>query len=183
MQFQPQITFRGLDASPAITALIEEKVAKLEQFHHNMTSCRVEVKLPHRKGHKGNHYEVTLEIEVPGGSVIVNKNPGDMHAHEDLHVTLRDSFDAARRQLDEHMRKIGGVDVKSHPERHYGTVVRLFAEEGYGFARMAGGREVYFQKDSVTGSDWGAIAIDSELVFSLMDGESGLFGVNVSLRG
>ncbi|MHC0053048.1 HPF/RaiA family ribosome-associated protein [Actibacterium sp. D379-3] len=183
MQTEPQVTFRGLDASPALTALIREKVEKLEQFHHRITSCRVTIELPHRHGHKGHLYEVAVEMEVPGGTVIVNRKPGNIHGHEDVKVAIHDSFDAARRQLEDHVRKTGGQHVKAHPEKLHGPVVRLWPDEGYGFIQVEGRGEVYFQRDSVVGTDWDRLDLETDLEFSLMDGEKGPFAVNVSLRG
>ncbi len=183
MQTDPQIVFRGLDASPALTGLVHDKIAVLERSYDRITSCRVTIEKTDRRGRKGHHFKVAVELEVPGGAIIVNRKPGDTGAHEDVRVALRDSFNAARRQLDDHVRKIGGVHVKSHPERQHGTVVRLFPDEGYGFVRTPAGGEVYFQRDSVIGDDWDRLDLGSDLEFSLMDGEKGPFAVNVSLRG
>jgi cold shock CspA family protein/ribosome-associated translation inhibitor RaiA len=183
METAPQITYRGLDASPAIDAIIREKLERLERFHERITSCRVTVEKTTAKGRKGHIFHVAVEMEVPGGVVIVNRKPGDQKAHVELNVAVRDAFDAARRQLEDHVRKLDGVHVKSHPEKRYGTVVRLFPDEGYGFIRMAGGAEVYFQRDSVVREDWEKLDLQSEVEFSLMDGEKGAFAVNVSVRG
>ena len=182
METEPQIICHGMDASPAMTAEIHSKIAKLEQVFPRITSCRVIVERRTSRGHKGHLYQVAVEAEVPGGMVVVNKKPGDLGAHEDLRVAIRDSFNAARRQLDDHGRKADGVHVKSHPEKHHGRVVRLFPDEGYGFIESSGGLEVYFQRDSVIGSDWDRLDLETDLEFSLMDGDKGPFAVNVSLR-
>ena len=181
METAPQITFHGLDRSPALAANIEEKISKLEQTFDRITSCRVTVELRTARGHKGKLYQVAVELEVPGGVVIVNRKPGDLNAHEDPLVAIRDSFDAAQRQLREHVRKMGGREVKSHPEKHGGTVVRVFADEGYAFARMPDGREVYFDRASVTGDGWDRLDLDSHVGFSLMEGDKGLYAVHVTL--
>lgn len=100
------ITYQGLEASPAIDAEVREKVAKLEQFHGRLTSCRVVVARPHAHHNQGNTYEVHIEISLPGiKDVIVSRDPGRDHAHEDVHVAIRDAFDAARRQLIDHVSK------------------------------------------------------------------------------
>ncbi|WP_343082144.1 HPF/RaiA family ribosome-associated protein [Ostreiculturibacter nitratireducens] len=182
METEPQITFRGLDHSDAAEGIIREKIDKLERFHDRITSCRVTVEKTTRQGHKGHLFYVALDIEVPGGSVHVSGKPGDQNAHEDLNVAIRDSFNAAQRQLQDHVRKSGPVHVKSHPEKHHGQVVRLFPDEGYGFIKTPGGLEVYFQRDSVVREDWERIDYLSEVEFSLMDGEKGPFAVNVSMR-
>jgi hypothetical protein len=43
----------------------------------------------------------------------VRREPNDNHAHEDAHVAVRDAFDIARRQLEDHVRVARG-DVKTH---------------------------------------------------------------------
>jgi ribosome-associated translation inhibitor RaiA len=43
---------------------------------------------------------------VPGKELVVSRDPGDVHAHKDVYVAIRDAFDAAERQLAEHGRKI-----------------------------------------------------------------------------
>ncbi len=183
MQTDPQIVFRGLDTSPALTSVIHDKIAVLERSFDHITSCRVTVEKRDRHGRKGHHFNVAVEMEVPGTVIVVNKKPGDQDAHEDVHIALRDSFNAARRQLDDYARKKGGVHVKAHPEKHHGIVVRLFPDEGYGFLKTPGGLEVYFDRDSVTGDGWDRLDLDSDLDFSLMDGDKGPYAVNLTLRG
>ena len=103
-----QINFRGMDVSPALEALIREKTAKLEQFHPNVTGCRVVVDKPHHHKAQGEHFIVSLDVSVPGSNIVANHSH-----HEDVHVALRDAFLAARRQLEENARKLRG-EVKSH---------------------------------------------------------------------
>lgn len=182
MQTDPQIVFRDIEANEATKAEIRGKIAELEHVHDRITSCRVTVEKRTERGRKGHLYHVGVDVEVPGGSVHVSHRPGDTGAHEDLHVAIRDSFNAARRQLQDHATKMGGVHVKSHPETRHGTVVRLFADEGYGFVRMAGGAEAFFDRASVTGTDWDRLDVGAETAFSLMDGEKGPYAVNLSLR-
>lgn len=182
MQTSPQITFRGFDTSPNLTSIIEEKIAKLEQVYDRITSCRVTVEHRTAKGQKGHLYQVAVELEVPGGTIVVNRKPGDLGAHEDPRVAIRDSFDAARRQLDEHVRKAGGAQVKPEPEKRYGTVVRLFADEGYGFIELEDKTEVFFDRSSVVETDWEDLDIISKVAFTLEDGDKGLYAANVSLR-
>ena len=108
MRTSLQINFRGMDVSPALEQLIREKVAKLEQFHPNVTGCRVVVDKPHHHKAQGEHFIVSVDVSVPGANIVAN------HAHhEDVNVALRDAFLAARRQLEEHARKLRG-DVKQH---------------------------------------------------------------------
>lgn len=50
---------------------------------------------------------------MPGKDVHVNQEGPKNHAHEDINVAIRDGFDAAVRQLEDHVRRLRG-EVKSH---------------------------------------------------------------------
>ncbi len=106
MQIPVQISFRDIDHSDAIEARIREKVEKLEQYYDRITSCRVVVEAPHRHQQKGKLYNVRVDLSVPGEEIIVDHDKLNDPAHEDVYVAIRDSFEAARRQLKKHVRKI-----------------------------------------------------------------------------
>jgi ribosome-associated translation inhibitor RaiA len=100
MQTPLQITYEGIESSGAVTARIEEEAKKLEQFYERITSMRVVVARPHHRHHKGDTFQVRLHIEVPGTpDIAISREPGASGAHEDVYVTIRDAFKAARRQL------------------------------------------------------------------------------------
>ncbi len=102
-----QINFRGMDTSPALETLIRDKTAKLEQFHPNVTGCRVVIDKPHQHEQQGEHFIVSIDVSVPGSNIVAN------HAHhEDVNVALRDAFFAARRQLEEHAIRMRGEDKR-----------------------------------------------------------------------
>jgi ribosome-associated translation inhibitor RaiA len=102
------ITLNGVSRSPALESDIRSRVETLHRFHPAITSCRVVVERPHKHHHQGGQFVVRLRLAVPGADFVVN------HDHsEDVHVALRDAFDAARRQLEDHVgRRDGGA--KSH---------------------------------------------------------------------
>jgi ribosome-associated translation inhibitor RaiA len=108
-----QITWRNVDQSDAVEADIRAKAEKLDQFYSQILSGRVLVEASHRHHHKGNLYRIRIELEVPDGEIVVTRDPADNHAHEDIYVTVRDAFDAARRQLQDYAAKRRG-DVKHH---------------------------------------------------------------------
>ncbi len=110
MRTQLQIHFHGIDTSPALEASIREKSNKLEQFHPNVTSCRVVVQRPHNHKQQGEEFLVSIDVAVPGGNIVANQA-----RRQDVHVALRDAFFAARRQLDEHARRLR-VDAKRRIE-------------------------------------------------------------------
>ena len=108
-----QISFRNMDPSPAVEERIRQKAAKLERFHDRIVGCTVVVEAPHRHQHKGNRYQIRVDLTVPGGEVVVNREAEQNPAHEDVYVAIRDAFEAAARQLGGHVQKRRG-DVKSH---------------------------------------------------------------------
>lgn len=106
MQFPIQITFRHATPTAAIEADIRDKIAKLAHMYDQITSCHVVVEEPHHHQHKGRIYQVHLNIIVPKGEIIVSHNAEHDLAHEDVYVAIRDAFDAAKRQLQEHFQKL-----------------------------------------------------------------------------
>ena len=108
MQIPLQITIRGFDHSDALEAHIRSKAEKLDEFFEHVMSCRVVVEVPHKHYQQGRHFKVRLDIGVPGGEIVVNRD----HS-EDVYVALRDAFDAAYRQVEDYAHKIRG-DVKTH---------------------------------------------------------------------
>jgi ribosomal subunit interface protein len=103
-----QITIRDIEHSEALETHIRDKANKLEEFCKQITSCRVVVEMPHKHHHQGKQFNVRIDIGVPGNEIVVNRDH-----HEDVYVALRDAFDAAKRQLEDYVRKIRG-DIKTH---------------------------------------------------------------------
>lgn len=113
MQLPLEITFQNLEPSPAIEAEIRKRAGKLDRFHEHVMRCRVVVEAPHKHKHSGHLYRVLVDVTVPGGELVANRNPDQDQAHEDVYVAIRDAFDAIRRQLEDYARKRRG-DVKRH---------------------------------------------------------------------
>lgn len=180
MQVPVQITFRGMDTSPAVEQRIREKVRKLENFHDRITSCHVVVEAPHRRHHKGKLYLVSIDVTVPGRELVVNNAKRFSHSHEDVFVALRDAFSALRRQLENHARASRG-EVKIHDTPPHGTIVRLFSDHGFiGTAELG---EIYFHRNSVVDTEFDHLEEGAEVRFSTTQGEKGLQATTVHLVG
>ena len=104
----PQITYRGMQSSPALDARIREQVARLEEFHPNITSCHVIVVEADRHKSKGNHFEVHVDLHVPHREIVAT-----LQEHEDPYVALSQAFDVVVRQLEEDIERKRG-QVKRH---------------------------------------------------------------------
>lgn len=111
MQLPVDITFKDLDKSEALEARIREWVDKLERVYDRIVRCEVLVETPHRHHRNGRQYHVRVRLTVPGGEIVVSHDPGPDGAHEDAYVALRDTFNAARRQLEDHVRKTLSHDL------------------------------------------------------------------------
>lgn len=96
MKLPLNLTFHGLDPSPALEAAVQDKAQKLETFCADIVSCRVAVELLHKHKHQGRQFGVRVDLTVPGHELVANHA-----ADEDAHVALRDAFDDIRRQLED----------------------------------------------------------------------------------
>ena len=177
-----QLTFRNMPPSEAIEAHIREKAAKLDLFHHRIMSCRVVVEAPHRHHHKGKLYHVRIDMTVPGGELVVNREPTKHAAHKDIYVAIRDAFGGARRMLQDYARR-QRRQVKLHDTPPVARVSRLFPEEGFGFLETADGREIYFHQNSVLGAGFAHMEVGTEVYFAEEQGEKGPQASTVKLTG
>jgi ribosomal subunit interface protein len=182
MQVPLEITFRDMPPSPAIEAAIREKASKLEEFHDRITSARVVVEVPHRQHRKGKLFHVRVDVRVPGREIVVSREPEAHHAHEDVYVAIRDAFDGVKRQLEDHAREMRG-GVKAHEAPPEGRVVRLHADDGYGFIETPDGREVYFHRHSVVGGDFDRLRTGDRVRFNEGPGEHGPQASTVHVAG
>jgi cold shock CspA family protein len=182
MQASLQIAFHGLECSEATRELIEEKVAWLEQFYGRLTGCRVVVDAPHRHHRNGNLYHVRIDFTLPGGQIVVNREPAQRTEYRDLNVAIRDAFDAARRLLEEHVRR-HRHEVKSHELPPHAQVSQLFADEGYGFILTSDGREVYFHRHAVLNDGFDQLQVGAEVTFVEEAGDKGPQASTVRLVG
>ncbi len=170
MQLPLQITFRGMAASPAFEDQIRRRAEELDRFYDRIMACRVVVESAHRHQRKGRIHHVRVELTVPGGEIVVKRDPPEHHGHEDLQVAIRDAFDAARRQLEDHVRRSRG-QTKAHELPDHGTIARLFPDQGYGFIASADGQESYMHRNSVPNDGFDKLRVGDEVRFVVHPGE------------
>jgi len=165
-----ELSFTNMDRSDAVVDRIEAMVDRLEQFYGGITSCHVFVAAPHRHSRKGKHYDIRIEVRVPGTELAVNNEPGNVHAHEDINVAIRDSFHAMERQLDKWKQQTRG-QVKTHEAPLQGRIAELNADEGFGQIAATDGRLVYFHRNSVLGDGFDGLTKGDTVEFSVHPGE------------
>lgn len=113
MQTPAQIVFHQLPASPALEAEIGRRIGELENVFDRIVSCRVMVEGPSGHQHHGGVFAVHIDLHVPGADIVVDRTRDGQVEHEDPYVAVHDAFRAARRQLEDHVRRRRG-DVKHH---------------------------------------------------------------------
>jgi cold shock CspA family protein/ribosome-associated translation inhibitor RaiA len=154
MQIPVDITFREIDKSEALEARVRDWVSKLERVYDRIVRCEVMVETPHRHHRNGRQFHVRVRLTVPGGEIVTSHDPGPDEAHEDAYVALRDAFLAAKRQLEEYVRKTyrrGDARLVVRNGAQHGRVTYLDVEKAWGWIEPDDGRRIYFHKNSVLG--------------------------------
>jgi hypothetical protein len=127
--FPVQVSFRHLPVSPAVVERVTAEARKLRRYAEAILRCHAVVSAPHRRQRHDVRYAVHLEITLPGSIIAVAHEPA-VHgvastagrlakredrrgAADDIYVVIHGAFDAARRRLQDRMRRRRG-DVKRH---------------------------------------------------------------------
>jgi cold shock CspA family protein len=183
--------------SEVVEAHVREAAQKLDMFYDQIMSCRVLVELPHQHHRKGKRYHVRIDLTVRGAEFVIKRSPrltsdrptryrkapdevdledsrelSKYAPHEDIQITIRDAFDAARRRLQDYARRRRGV-VKLHEGPPHARVTKLFPDDGFGFLETPDGREIYFHENSVLAAGFSGLKIGTEVHFAEEMGENG----------
>lgn len=111
MSFPLQITFRHMPPSRIFENRIRELARRLEKFSAHILNCHVVVQQPHQHASQGSLFDVHITVTVPGSVIAVNRSHADDPKHADAYVALRDTFNAAKRKLQEY-------EAQSHARPH-----------------------------------------------------------------
>ena len=168
--------------SDAIEAKIRKRAEELDKLYEQIMSCQVVVEPAHKHKHKGNLYQVRVAVTVPGKELVISREPDAQHAHEDIYVSIRDSFDAMCRQLREYSRIQRG-DVKTHDVPPHGRITQLITEQDYGIITTPDDRQIYFHRNSVVSAGFEALNLGDEVRYAESQGEQGPQASTVQLIG
>lgn len=172
MQVPLQIAFEDIGHSDAIESRVRQEAGKLEQFYDRIISARVVVGRPQHRHHQGDTYRIRIHLTIPGAEdIVIARDPAMTGVHEDVYVTIRDAFGAARRQLQDLVRKRQG-HVKEHETAPHGVIAALHPERDHGFISASDGREIYFHRNSVEG-EFDALKVGDEVRFAEAIGDKG----------
>ena len=182
MEMPVEIAFRGMKRRPAVESFVREWVEKLEAVYDRIKRCDVVVEAPHRRHRRGNGYRVRVTMSVPGGQLVVSRAPGPDEAHQDIRVAVRDAFHAARRQLEDHVRRHLRRDVKVVEEPAHARVSFLDVERDWGTLEEADGRSIYFHRNAVLGGI-DRLEVGDEVRFAEEAGDEGPQATSVEKVG
>ncbi len=182
MRLPVQITFRNMSPSEAVARCIRDRAERMDRFCDRIMGCRVVVEERHRRRHQGRLYHLRIDLTAPGEEVVVSREPALHHAHEDVYVAIRDAFDAARRRLEDHVRR-HRRQTKAHVAAPRGRIVRLDAGNDFGFIGTPDGREIYFHRNSVVNGDFDRLVEGDVVRFHEEAGDEGPQASTVHLEG
>lgn len=167
-----KIQYLGFSESKAISEIVQEHVDRLEKINDKIISCHVVLSKPHRKHQHGNTYHVKLRIHLAGANIIIDKDPGKNHAHEDIHVTIRDAFLAAKRKIEDFTRiRAGQVKEKVRPL--HAKILRILPAEDCGFVISEDHREIYFHRNAILNGAFESLHPGQEVRFAETEGDDG----------
>jgi cold shock CspA family protein/ribosome-associated translation inhibitor RaiA len=178
-----KVICREFDLSEAMSDAIDKHIEKLEDYSKDLMHCEIVVTAPHRHHHKGKIYHINIRIHTRNGDIIVNHQPEKNHAHEDFYVSLRDSFRAARRMVEDHARKLRGPAKNGKHGPPPAVVKRIFPGEDYGFLETHDGREIYFHRNSLVKDGFERLEVGMKVTFSEKMGENGPQATSVHIGG
>lgn len=181
MKLPVQVVFHNVDKSEWIERLVHERAGKLESVCDHIISCRVVIEIPHKQHHQGYLYAVRIDISVPGKEIVVSRGSSE-HRYEDIAAALKDSFEAAKRQLEDYTRKRRGF-VKTHIDNPVATIARTFPEQGYGFIETSDGEEIYFHANSVLNEKFEDLKPGMQVAFAQEQGLKGPQASTVRILG
>jgi cold shock CspA family protein/ribosome-associated translation inhibitor RaiA len=170
-----QITARGLVLSGTEKQAIREAAAHLETFWNRIISCRVLVDKPRRRGRTGQLYNVRIELGLPGGEVVIRRQP-----REQLLTAVQEAFTAAGRRVQDTARRVRR-DVKLSRYAPRGVVTRILPWEGYGFITDEDGRQIYFDRRSVRGGMFDRLDEGTDVRFAEEQGDQGPQATTVAI--
>lgn len=113
MNGKTQIVWRGTPSSEALEARIRDEVAALEDTGAELIAARVVVEAPPRSHRHGGHFQIKVELTVPGKVINITRDPPANANAEDAYAAVNDAFAAARRQLVDYVQVRRG-EVKRH---------------------------------------------------------------------
>ena len=174
MRVPLEIAFKNVDSSAAMESLIRDRARRLHRYHPNIIACRIAVEAPHHSPNEDVlEYRVRVEVSIPGAIIVASHDRDNLARPEhDPYNGIREAFTAAERQL---KTRAGRRRRGRHPRvgPPHAVILRLFPGEDYGFLQTAGGRDIYFHRNSVINDGFDNLSVGDEVRFEEAEGDQG----------
>jgi ribosome-associated translation inhibitor RaiA/cold shock CspA family protein len=170
-----EISFTNMQSSDAVEAEIRRHVDKLEKLYDHIIGCRVAVEMQHRQHRTGNVFDVKVELRLPGGDIVVSREPHRAHekyVQPTIQTSLRDAFAAAERQLKDFKEQQRG-EVQVHEVPFQGQVSQLYPDAEHGFILTNEGTQLYFHRNSVMNAAFDDLKRGDPVQYVAADGDTG----------
>lgn len=169
-----EVTFRGIEKTAEIEALIRANAEKLEKVCSYVSSCRVVVERDQQHQRMGRPFRVRLDITVPPGKEFaVRRESTEGSLHDPLTLVINEAFKAAARRLkktvDLQREEIRTVPLKAAQ----GIISKVFPDDGYGFIAMHDGSELYFHANSLVNGGFERLAPGMAVSFTAVEDANG----------
>lgn len=186
MESPLEIAFHNLQPSAAIEAELRKHVERVEHRFGRLTGCRVSVERLHNQHRTGNIFEVHITMSVPGHGrdLAVSRPPQrarDRFANPDIHVSIREAFDAAERQLEAFKGRVRTDITPPSASGLTGQVALIEPGADHGFILNNVGSQLYFHRGSVTNASFENLKQGDAVHYVEEEGDAGPVAVKVRL--
>lgn len=124
MQMPLQVTFRTMTQSDALATHFQRRTEELDHLFDRIVSCHVVVELVGHHHRHGDRHRVSINLGLPGHTLLVTHDPPDDHGVENAHTTANRAFDEVSRQLEDWL-------TRRRRDRHQGARESRLASEGH----------------------------------------------------
>lgn len=179
-----EVAFHNLQPSSTIEAELRRHVEKLERRFDHLIGCRVSVEKLHNQHRTGNLFEIHIVLSVPGRDLAVSRQPHkakERFANPDIHVSIREAFDAAERQLEAFKGKIRSDTATPSGSALTGQVTLIEPGVDHGFILNSVGSQLYFHRDSVTNGRFEALKEGDMVHYVEGEGDAGPIATKVRI--
>lgn len=177
-----QVSFHNLPRSRTVASAAREAIERLEGQFDRIVRCCVMLDQPHRHRKQGNSLQVKIDLKVPGGELVVKREPAGSLEPGDLIAPIHEAFEDLQRRLERFVQRRRRL-VKAHQALPHARVARLFPGDGYGFLETADGRELFFHRNSVLRQGFKRLCVGTEVAFVEELGDKGPQASTVKLAG
>jgi hypothetical protein len=94
------IAFHNMTPPFGAHELARDNAIALERLSGHAVPCKVTIEKTHRRGSRGNLFQIAIELMVLEQRIVVYRDPPEGGTHEGLHTAIADAFATARRQLE-----------------------------------------------------------------------------------